>query len=75
MIGWSPSPGVGLDPASVHQYWQDQSREMDSAWFQPRRPVILSPTQQVYLDYPYPGYNTRRSYSWDPFNLTDGWTG
>jgi hexosaminidase len=75
MIGWSPSPGVGLDPASVHQYWQDQSREMNSAWFQPRRPVILSPTQQVYLDYPYPGYNTRRSYSWDPFNLTDGWTG
>jgi hexosaminidase len=75
MIGWSPSPDVGLDPSSVHQYWQDQSREMTSAWFQPRRPVILSPTQQVYLDYPYPGYNTERSYSWDPFNLTDGWTG
>ncbi|HEX6446106.1 MAG TPA: family 20 glycosylhydrolase [Streptosporangiales bacterium] len=75
MIGWSPSPGVGLDPSSVHQYWQDQSREMTSSWFQPRRPVILSPTQQVYLDYPYPGYNTRRSYSWDPFDITDGWTG
>ncbi|ONI66789.1 hypothetical protein BWI15_26685 [Kribbella sp. ALI-6-A] len=75
MIGWSPSPEVGLDPTSVHHYWQDQSRQMNSSWFQPRRPVILSPTQQVYLDYPYPGYNTRRSYSWDPFNLTDGWTG
>lgn len=75
MIGWSPAPGVGLDPSAVHHYWQDQSREMSTAWFQPRRPVILSPTQQVYLDYPYPTYNIRRSYSWNPFDLTDGWTG
>ncbi|KRV49406.1 hypothetical protein AQ490_20695 [Wenjunlia vitaminophila] len=75
MIGWSPSCGVGLDPSAVHHYWQDQSREMTKEWFDPRRPVLLSPTQQVYLDYPYPGYNTRRSYSWNPFDLTDGWTG
>ncbi|HYH35635.1 MAG TPA: family 20 glycosylhydrolase, partial [Nocardioides sp.] len=75
MIGWSPAPGTGLDPESVHHYWQDQSREMEESWFAPRRPVILSPTQQLYLDYPYPSYNTRRAYSWDPLDITDGWTG
>lgn len=75
MIGWSPSCGVGLDTETVHHYWQDQSREMSREWFHPRRPVLLSPTQQTYLDYPYPTYDTRRSYSWNPFDLTDGWTG
>src|SRR5262249_23925659 len=39
MIGWSPSCGVVLNPASVHHYWQDQSREMTKEWFNPRRPV------------------------------------
>ncbi|WP_197429868.1 family 20 glycosylhydrolase [Auraticoccus cholistanensis] len=75
MIGWSPSPGVGLDRETVHHYWQDQSREMTPAWFEARHPVVLSPTQQLYLDYPYPGYDTRRAYSWDPADITDGWTG
>ncbi|AKH81615.1 hypothetical protein AA958_04735 [Streptomyces sp. CNQ-509] len=75
MIGWSPSCGVGLDTETVHHYWQDQSREMSREWFDPRRPVLLSPTQQTYLDYPYPTYDTRRAYSWNPSDLTDGWTG
>ncbi|MFF2653716.1 family 20 glycosylhydrolase [Streptomyces sp. NPDC058045] len=75
MIGWSPSCGVVLDTETVHHYWQDQSREMSREWFNPRRPVVLSPTQQTYLDYPYPTYDTRRAYTWNPDDLTDGWTG
>ncbi|SDD34563.1 family 20 glycosylhydrolase [Auraticoccus monumenti] len=75
MIGWSPAPGVGLDPSTVHHYWQDQSREMNRSWFEPRRPVIVSPTQQLYLDYPYPRHGTRMSYDWDPEDLVDSWTG
>jgi hexosaminidase len=71
MVGWTPLPMADLDESSVHQYWRDQSFEMEPWWFDNENQVILSPTAHAYLDYPYPSFNTRATYDWDPTHVID----
>lgn len=71
MVGWTPLPMAGLDESSVHQYWRDQSFEMEPWWFDNENDVILSPTSRAYLDYPYPVFDTRTTYDWDPTHVVD----
>lgn len=75
MVGWTPLPMAGLDPSSVHQYWRDQSYESKPNWWDNNNQVILSPTSKVYLDYPYPGYNSESTHNWDPTRVIDDYLG
>ncbi|MHA7861532.1 family 20 glycosylhydrolase [Tessaracoccus sp. Y36] len=71
MVGWTPVPMAGLEPDSIHQYWRDQSFEMEPEWFDNANDVILSPTAEVYLDYPYPQFDSLSTHDWDPYTVVD----
>jgi hexosaminidase len=75
MVGWTPLPMAGLDSSSVHQYWRDQSYESQPEWWSNDNQVILTPTSKVYLDYPYPGFNSESTHNWDPTSVIDDYLG
>lgn len=82
IIGWTPMPQAGTGKDAVHQYWADRKNHLATSWFQ-GRDVILSPVNNAYMDYRFPGaplgfreaiYSTKYQYDWDPTRVIDATT-
>ncbi|WP_217176940.1 family 20 glycosylhydrolase [Streptomyces sp. AC495_CC817] len=82
IIGWTPMPQAAPSASAVHQYWADRKNHLATSWFQ-GRDVILSPVNNAYMDYKFPGaplgfreaiYSTKFQYDWDPTRVVDATT-
>ena len=82
IIGWTPMPQAGVSKDAVHQYWADRKNHLATSWFE-GRDVILSPVNNAYMDYKFPGsplgfreaiYSTKYQYDWDPSRVVDATT-
>ncbi|MDR0594171.1 MAG: beta-N-acetylhexosaminidase, partial [Bifidobacteriaceae bacterium] len=73
---WNPGVDGYQNPDSINHYWSDYSpsgQHVTADWFDDGRPTIVTPENNVYLDFQYAGSPGRtpvteslKAFNWDP---------
>ena len=71
VIGWDGVLNDDLDTEVINQYWLPFAKKKTAKYLNSGTRTIFSPSPCMYLDYTFTQETLRRTYEYNPFDLTD----